>query len=191
MVAKAPVCPLLCSSTLQQLFRDHYFLNLLPDFGEGMQGHIFYILGLGCRGIRLVHTSPPTLTKLNISPHQRRLESPAVKKSLPSLRLWCLLNSECLALWLRCIQQLVIPVRRVLAPQFTSYNDNYNKTFQQITQRYILKELNEMTEIPQNLDMGEEFSWRLRLSLHPQKQKFIFQLSGINKVKSYQQKINK
>lgn len=45
---------------------------------------------------------------------------PAVKKSLSSLRLWCLLKSECLTPWLRCTQQLFIPIRRVLAPQLSS-----------------------------------------------------------------------
>lgn len=104
---------------MQQLLRDHYFLTLLPDFREGMWAHIFYS--------RFMLQGHWTLIHFTTDPHKAKYFSaskapgvPAVKKSLPSLRLWCLLNSEHLSPWLRCTQQLYIPVRRVLAPQLSS-----------------------------------------------------------------------
>ena len=96
---------------MQQLFRYHYCLTLPPDFGEVRQGHIFYVV----EEFDIHFTANSHESKYVFASKVPGV--PAVKKSLSSPRLWCLLNSECLAPWLRCTQQLFIPVRRVLAPQ--------------------------------------------------------------------------
>lgn len=107
---------------LNCFYMGYYFLIPLPDLRERMGGHIFYISGLCCRCIALwtlIHFTADTHNaKRFCAPKTPGV--PAVKKCLSSLFLRCLLNSECPAPWLRCTQQLVIPVTRILAPGLSS-----------------------------------------------------------------------